>query len=749
MPNTPLTIPSLVGGVSRQPPNQRQINQLVSAENVSLFLARGLTRRPGTETIISGDTDHDGLDLGSLSQADAEDWFTHWIVRGSTRYLMVIGAHATAPVMVYRMDGSAVTVAYDTSVADPRTYLNIGSGTRRASLRAVTIADTTLVMNTEVVVVRETGTLNYLSDAGGGSPTASPSNRPVREFDTTTPTNSPRNVAAFANLPRPPAANDQIWFLREDSPGFPSGFYKSKNYNSTGPYWEPVQTEHTKSAFNVEKMPIKIAYDEGTDTFIVSPITWAPRLSGDPDTNPGPSFVGKKLTAMAFHSNRLWLSADESVASSCDGDYFNFWIRNPVNITDTDPIDVSVADSSVTKITSMLSFQKALAVFTDAAKQFEIRSATNLAPSTVSVLPTTKYASEASVMPVRLGNQMYFAASETGYGQVFEYLYIDQAASNVANDVTAHAFDYIPGPVREFTVSENNDLLICSTDSDANSLYLLYQRWSGVEKNQMGWCRWTFDDPVISHHVFGTDLYIVIRRNSRISIEKVWIGSGQVFTSGLPFAVRLDRRISVTGVYDSSSRTTSFSLPFKDDECSSIVLGSGWASSAGRLFEATVDEAITTYTKLILPGKYDTAPVIVGRKFVSVAQLSEQFVRDQDGRVRQGRLTLRTMTVFYRDSGYFEVRVTPKGRQTDRHVWTAPRIGTLTSILNRIGISKDGQFGLKPMCPSDGGYWFDHGGTQKASGTIIEIWSDAHVPFSITEIRMLGGFIPSKQSAST
>lgn len=61
-----------------------------------------------------------------------------------------------------------------------------------------------------------------------------------------------------------------------------------------------------------------------------------------------------------------------------------------------------------------------------------------MTPSSVNIIPTTNYDIATNLRPVRLGSQLYFFGRHTQYGQMFEYYYSDNAANNIAVDVSSH-----------------------------------------------------------------------------------------------------------------------------------------------------------------------------------------------------------------------------------------------------------------------------------------------------------------------
>lgn len=134
------SIPNLINGVSQQPPSLRLSTQAEVQENGLSSVVSGLSKRPPTQHIA---------DLGTISNLDKA--FIHTIRRDENElYSMVVDTAGT--IRVFDKDGVAKTVtnnaaAYLTGLTDPSTELS-----------AVSIADTTFILNKNKVVAKDTTT---------------------------------------------------------------------------------------------------------------------------------------------------------------------------------------------------------------------------------------------------------------------------------------------------------------------------------------------------------------------------------------------------------------------------------------------------------------------------------------------------------------------------------------------------------------------------------------------------------------
>ncbi|MFS9669107.1 hypothetical protein, partial [Klebsiella pneumoniae] len=76
-------------------------------------------------------------------------------------------------------------------------------------------------------------------------------------------------------------------------------------------------------------------------TFTFKEHQWEGRLAGDADTNPAPSFVGKKIASMFLYKGRLGFLSEENAILSAVGDLENLFRTTVVQVFSSDRIDVA------------------------------------------------------------------------------------------------------------------------------------------------------------------------------------------------------------------------------------------------------------------------------------------------------------------------------------------------------------------------------------------------------------------------
>ena len=138
MPLITSTMPSLTGGVSQQPSSQRLMNQCEAQENAVPLLIGGLIKRPPTEHVAEIKSGTNSIDLSSS--------FSHIVTRDTEEEFMVF------------LDGSGSVNIMDTKGENKTVFRDIGdstylqSSTPQSSFKAISIADVTFLVNTDVEV---------------------------------------------------------------------------------------------------------------------------------------------------------------------------------------------------------------------------------------------------------------------------------------------------------------------------------------------------------------------------------------------------------------------------------------------------------------------------------------------------------------------------------------------------------------------------------------------------------------------
>jgi len=754
-------MPSLFGGVSRQPRTLRRNDQVEEIVNGLVTVARGIEKRPGS--LRAGK-------LPGTAYGVSTDVGTHWIDRDSNeRYVVLHANDGTTPLEVYQFTGSSVTkmkIGYASAAA--KTYVT----SAKANLGFLTIVDTTLIYNRDVTVatlqssqpnygiamftisggdlvgryssVSEfpgSGTTNkfYYADKAHPYRAADPSlevdlkkgyyktQANAREYTiggtdfkyerrwVETADLLPRkyNCSKWDNPANQAVMEDPVYLeVKKNSPAGPIGWRKGV-YNSGDDKFDYTRFPEPgvpDCYFNADTMPVQLvrkvatsgdvaAYPSlsltaGDVFFEVSVRSWKPRFCGDNDTNKKPGFIGKKISALTLFRDRLVIAAGEGITCSEAGDYSNFWLVDYTDVVDSDRIDIQTSTTRVTPITHLVPFSGVLEVFTESGIIFELRSDESpLTPTSANLVPTLKYDNSPDVMPVTEGKQLYFVTEGAFPLTVYEYyLQAGNGTGAFAYNVTAHCESYVPAGATQLASSEKHGTLVVFNSTYSNKVWPYRYFWIADEKAQSAWSTWEFADvdAVLGGTVIDDDLWLLVRQAYyggtyteassvpttavdgatytlvRISLRERAGTDDLTFFPGLDWSERLNMA-SLPGSYSVSYNNitdrTTLTVPFVDacliykQSTFELIHASGvYAGKRVLPFSYIVNTGAGTMS-FVFNGRYNEGIYYFGRNFNHYVDIGDVYVRDSQGNTQNlGTTTIRTVTVNYKDTGYFEIQ---------------------------------------------------------------------------------------------
>lgn len=400
-------------------------------------------------------------------------------------------------------------------------------------------------------------------------------------------------------------------------------------------------------------MPYQLV-NTGVNTFELSESSWTDRIVGDNESNPLPSFIGKPINNLFFFKNRLGLLTDDTVLFSEAGQFFNFFRTTVRTLLDSDPIDVSAASTTISKLSSAVAFQENLILFADRG-QFVVKSGDTLTSKNISITAVTNYDVDTSAEPMGLGSYVYFPFSRGNYLGIREFK-LDAASSTYDSaDITAQIPSYITsGATTKIIASSTENLIAVLTQtSTTNTLYIYKFYWSGNEKVISSWSKFTFSMDIQSAEFMNSRLYIVGNKsgNAILSYINMEEQRTEQDTTG-NFSYHLDLLTKVT-----SGPTNSITLPYH--------------VSNGDIVEAYDENGINVKISHIVGNTvYLERPstCFIGIRYNMEYTFSEPVFKQQGG--PQGtpsgltRFILRNGTVFYSKAASFRIEVTPVARDT-------------------------------------------------------------------------------------
>lgn len=779
MPVANIRIPSFMGGVSRLSQNQRTPFELEALDNCDMQPTRGTDKRNALEHIAGVGGIQEALDLTLAGNS-----FVFWINRSATeRFVVFVDPDAVSDLNIIQAFNIVTGVEVDVRALDPTddvtiiqlndanaavltAYLTAGTQTIRQRYRSVTVEDSTFILNREVTTALEGTAITYTNTDAVNlvRNQNNAQNQPAWvDFDqppTDTQTYPTRAVlVAGGDIPDAiPGAHDAIWYARDDDIGLPQGFYWAVS-GTQPPWFQRLPTEGALSFVKRDTMPLRLAFDADNTRFVLQFVDWTERRAGDSTTNPGPSFIGLKMNDMIFHQGRFVFLAGERIVTSRVNDLFNLWIDSTASniLTDADPIDRGIQGRRISNGLFAESFRESIIVITDGNRQLEVRSNGPLTPGSVQLYDSTNVFAVGYVEPVIKGSQLYFASEQDFAHILYEYNYDPEQITNVAADLTQRIHGYIPAEVHTMTTSDAHDQIFCLTLADTDAVYVNKQIFSGAERVLNSWYRWVFPgvDEVMSCAVFDDFLFFINKRTDPLAVQRVYLermalGQPAQDTTGSPaqtlgYSTRIDRKQEIQGVYSSGDDETTFTLPFEDANLDTIVLSATWdttfVKAAGTWLTAedfvSVDTTTTPGSTIItVEGDFENnadgvnAPAWVGLGYEADAELSQLYVRDQQGSIAHGNTHLMRAKIRHRDSGGYKVKITPEGRSELTKEFIVPSIGS--TPLDSDQLDAFGEFQFRVM---------SHSANLK-----IQLVNDTPFPTAWVDMEFEAEFIPQSYS---
>lgn len=734
MPLVSSSIPNLVNGVSQQPSTLRLASQAELQENGLSTVAQGLKKRPPTKHVKR---------LGPAITGSA---YIHTINRDTNEHYEVIITNGD--LKVYDIDGNEKTVNFPNG----KTYLN--STDPATTFRSVTVADYTFIVN-KAVTVQKSATLiaarpyeglvvvksgqygkaynvliNGVSKALFTTPNGTTAaDAPMIATDyiagqllgqlvangvsaslngstiyissatdfTLTSTDgysgaamsvAKGKVQRYSDLPTSGTVDGFTIKIAGDVTTKADDYWVKFESSASGGVWRETVAPGISTGFVASTMPMGLVREaDGTFTFKV--LAWSNRIAGDLESAPDPSFVGKRIREVFFYRNRLSFLADEAVILSEAGDFFNFYPTTVTTLLDSDPIDLSASHTKVSLLNFAVPFNKKLLLFSSQT-QFSFESGDILTAKTASIKPTTEFECSSIAAPIGVGRNIYFTVPKGNFEGVRAYFIANTADTEDAADVTGHVPRYIPEGVYKMTAALNDDFLTLLTTSERNVVYVYKFYWNNNEKLQSSWSRWVFPetDQILSAEFIQSEMFLVINRPSGLYLESLSIALNDIADEE-PYVVHLDRKVIVApvpGSFDGTYTTLNLGWTPNDGQYAAVV-ANDQPKHAGIVIEVTSDGKVK--------GDFSNCALIVGCRYLFRYRFSTLLVRQnsQQGQKADtvGRLQIRRMMVNYSETGYFQAKVTPYGRETYTYTYIGKTLGLPSADLGLIGI-EDGQF---------------------------------------------------------
>ena len=511
------------------------------------------------------------------------------------------------------------------------------------------------------------------------------------------------------------AADDfYVKFLPERSMSFGESTDPGADYDAVlsnalqSGVWVETLKPGTSIGFDGASMPHALVHENGK--FVFKQLSWSRRTVGDGESAPDPEFVGRAIAEVFLYRNRLCFLSDDTASMSAAGDFFNFYPDTVMTYVSSSPISIASGYSEVTQLRYARSFQENVLIFAESA-QFTLSGSDVLSGETAELRVATTFDIDVRVPPVSNGKTMFYCVGGTGgvTGVREYYTETDLGTKNAAN-ITAHVPTYLKNAVK-LQCATLEDVLVVQS-AEPGTLYVYKYYWSGNEKLQSAWVKFTLPGTVRDILFVDAVLYVTLTRDG----ETVLLSMD--FTVP-PYDARATVYLDLTttiqgGTYDDAANTTTWDAPYAPPD------------TGERRAVIIEPQSLRTLSVVSVDGKRITArgnhtgAYTLGLSFPASYVFSEQFLRQDNGEgkiaTHQGRLQFRRWSISYGPSSHFKVQVDHAEGGSYEYTFNAQKLGARDAVLGRQNTGK-GVFRFPVK--------------SQASRARVALRNDTHMPCSI------------------
>ena len=462
-------------------------------------------------------------------------------------------------------------------------------------------------------------------------------------------------------------------------------FVADNGVSGAGSYEETVRPhnfagtsadEEMKAGFNPATMPHALINNrDGTFTFAKLDLAfgtaqgnqnyWKDRDVGDNESNPFPTILGKEITEMFFHRNRLGLIADEQIVMSKPGQYFDLFIVSAIAASDDNAIDITVSDIKPAFINHTLPIQKGVMMFSDNGQFLLFTESDIFSPKTVRLKKIASYECDASIQPVDLGTSVLFTSNVAAYARAFEATVVDDDTPPKITAQTRVVPEFLPKDITKSTNSASIGITTYGKKGDSAVYHYKYYD-TGNTREQSAWYSWTLTGTMQHMLYTGGSFFTVTLHDGTYKLcrheyvadadnTRAYVLGGTSSDVGSrlktarQFEAHLDNMTIATNVAGSAQTTTApektvLTIPYTPANTTDLFIvclsgnDSDGNSVAGTV--RAVDAVGTNSVTINNINLHNSAKVAVGYKYTSIIELPTYYINlgnnayDTDGDLR-------------------------------------------------------------------------------------------------------------------
>lgn len=423
----------------------------------------------------------------------------------------------------------------------------------------------------------------------------------------------------------------------------------------------PINLNYTTMPHQIVRMP--------DGSFMLSPVDWENRLVGDATTNPSPSFVGKQINKVFFYRNRLGILSDENVILSRAGDFFNFFVKTAITVSDSDPIDLAASSTTPCVLHDAVPMVPGLVLFSR-DKQFLLSTSQDLlSPNTAKIDILSTYSCREDLPAFEMGSTLGFIGPAGHYSRMWEITNLQQSSGPEVIEQSKIVQELLTDKIDLLADSKDNTLIILGVKGDNQQVCYRYFN-DGQKRVQSSWFHWTSCGPLVHHAITKDTYYSVVEYNNELHLGKTVLtarSSFDVVTAHPRYAPCLDFRKTIpTGAifYDKETRQSSFLMADRYSD-NAVVFAIGQGANQGRIVNPTITKSGEKW-KVVIPGNWEKEVLSIGYPYRFYVEMPHNFYIKDDGEktVSDTRMytNVHRIKLAFGRVGYFDVTVKRKGK---------------------------------------------------------------------------------------
>jgi hypothetical protein len=413
---------------------------------------------------------------------------------------------------------------------------------------------------------------------------------------------------------------------------------------------------------------------------------WGKRDVGDDITNGEPSFVGHRIQKMVFFRNRIALLSEENVILSRVNDFYNFWVKTAMAISNADPIDLQSSSTYPTRLFDAVENSGGLVIFS-ASEQFLLSSGAEalLTPETAKISYASSYAFNPDSNPVSLGTTIGFLNNTAREARFYEISDVSTRNEPTVVEQSKIVAELFPQNLTNVTASTENQLLLFAVDSTLHTAtnevwgYKFYE--AGDQRAQSAWFRWTLPNNVVFHCMMDDQYFVVLNTGSTYTFEKFDIklssGTPMIGTPPDENRVHLDTKKTFASsalTYDTVNDVTTFTLGagyYSNRTLTAYCITDSDAAGKSYDIPASAITGTAPNQTITLPGNWKTSTeagtstvsvntdIVIGYEYEFEVELPKVFVTRAEGEKTRsetrGSLVLHRMNFDFGDVGVLDM----------------------------------------------------------------------------------------------